>query len=76
MTLIFSMDQVLYKASQVTVNNESSSIMHFYKEFIMHMSAQLCFHIATLMFKQAKKVSHIVKSLNSQLLYKFNVTSY
>lgn len=51
-SVVFNFDQTLDIAvKNVTNCNERS----FIQEFIMHYRAQLCFHLVTLLFKQAKR---------------------
>nr|CAH7739866.1 unnamed protein product [Callosobruchus chinensis] len=51
-TAVFNFDQMLSKASQ---NLTGCPDQHLVTEFLNHYHAQLYFHIATLLFKQAKK---------------------
>lgn len=48
---VFNFDQTLKVASQNLVGSERQVV----QEFLNHFRGQLCFHLATLLFKQAKK---------------------
>lgn len=48
---IFNFDQILFVAAE----NVKCPEKQFSQEFLIHFRAQLCFHIATLVFKLAKK---------------------
>ncbi|XP_046668951.1 E3 SUMO-protein ligase RanBP2 isoform X2 [Homalodisca vitripennis] len=49
---IFRMDQVLFKAASAVAQKDYAEL---YNQFIRHMTAQLCLHIATLIWKRAKR---------------------
>jgi E3 SUMO-protein ligase RanBP2 len=49
---LFNFDQTLAKAS---LNVGDCPDKHFLQQFLNHYSSQLCFHMATLVFKQAQK---------------------
>ncbi|KAL0279441.1 UNVERIFIED_CONTAM: hypothetical protein PYX00_000995 [Menopon gallinae] len=49
---VFALDQALHAASKLKV---PESEKEFLNEFLRHMGAQLCFHMATLVLKRAKK---------------------
>lgn len=48
---VFALDQALYAASKLKVPEVEKEFMN---EFLRHMGAQLCFHMATLALKRAK----------------------